>query len=485
MNSQNFFFNKTKFLTNNKNQNEEKLKSGYESKYKNYYNNNSNNSKAQIIQNKKNAFEEEPNRKIQIKIEDFYNNEIYKQSISQYNFGFFDQDNIYKYKTISVTDIFQKKNKQIFNFDKNRSYNNRNYITPIELEYKLNLSFEIKNNKDIFFEKPFNNDKSHLSNIIRIFDKSHKQIQKINQKSFTNKYNHYYAYKNRINNYNYLKFKTKSKFSKKDTKKSLKKNYSKIIESHINLSSGIAKEISNKKNKPAENKEFVNKISETEGKNSLNVKNTFEFSTINGNRSSTNKSLFNNIITEQNNKINDIKITHKENNNFTINTNIPIGLNKMSIVDKTNDDPNSNDINNNRNSVNFSGRFFYKYRAINNINRKSISIFEETEKNNNNKSIQESNQLKENIKKGKIIKIENIENNRILYKKIQRNEINKNSNKIYEAPKQIKRENEQKDNKEKILDKAITLTTPTNEQISINNENNVHIPLINYNKICF
>ena len=53
------------------------------------------------------------------------------------------------------------------------------------------------------------------------------------------------------------------------------------------------------------------------------------------------------------------------------------------------------------------------YSTTNNLNRKTKSILEETEKNNNNQSIKESIQFKDNIKKNKIIKIENIQNNRV------------------------------------------------------------------------
>ena len=482
MNPKISLFNNSEFLINNKNLNEEKLKTGYQSKYKNIFNNNYNNSNVQTSQNKNEAIKEETKLKIRKETEDFYNFEIYKSSIYQYNFGFFDEENIYKYKTISVTDSFQKKYKEIFNLDKNRSYNDKNNIYPIELQLELNSSFETKNHKQIILGKPFNNDKSHLNNIIRIFDKSHKHIDKINKKYFPIKYNHYYIYKNRINNYNYLKYKTKSKFSKQDKKKSLKQNYSTIIGTHINLSSGIIKESNNRKHKIFEKKEPKNKTTETENKNFSEVKNENEFSTINSYISSINRNMSSVITKEQNNKIKEAKIIHKENNNDTSikNPNIPIGLNKMIIMDKTNENPNSIDINNNnRNSVNITRRFFYKYRAINNANQKSKSILEETEKNNNNQSMKETPQLKDKIKLGKIIKIENIENNGIASKKIQRNERNKNQSEININPKPIKKEEEQKENKEIIFNKVIVLTSPTNEQISIINENNINIPLNN------
>ena len=341
----------------------------------------------------------------------------------------------------------------------------------IELTSELNLSFEAKNNKSLTLGKPFNNDISHLNNIIRIFDKCHKKIEKINQKNFNNKYNHYYVYKNRINNYNYLKFKTKSKFSKKEHNKSLIKNYSTIMKSHIKITSEPIQEQNNRRSKLKEKREYMDKIIKPDEKNSLQIKNNNQISKINEVNSIYIKS-FDNTITEQRNKIKDIKLVYKENeqNRFIKNNNVSIALSKNIIKEKINENPNLIDVNNNnRNSANSNGSFFYKYRVINNQNRKAKSILEENEKNNNNQSMRNSIQQKDNIKKNKIIKIENIQNNRVIYKKIQRSEINKNQNKINTNPNQI--------NQEKVINKNKAISTQVNEHISINNENKDHAPI--------
>ena len=464
MNSKNFFFNNTDFSTNNKKQNEIKFKSRYDSKYNIILGNNLDNSKYKISQNKNIVSKDEKNLILHDKKEDFYDFDIYKSSIAQCNFPFLDNKEIYNYKTISVTNSFQKKFKEIFKFDKNKSYLNRNNITQIELSSELNLSFESKNNKSLILGKTFNKDISYLNNIIRIVDKCHKNIQKINQKNFNNKYNHYYNYKNRINNYNYLKFKTKSKFSKKEHNKSLKKNYSTI------------KEQNNRKDKLKESQEYINKEVKIEDKNSLKLKNNKEFSSINNNSSRTKNNF--------NNKITDIKLVHKENeqNKFIKNFKVPIALNKKIIADKIYENPNSMDMNNsNRNSINCSSFFFYKNRDINNVNRKTKSILEETEKNNNNQSIKESTQFKDNIKKNKIIKIENIQNNRVIYKKIQRSEINRNQNKIYTNPNPIKKEITKIEKKERLSNKDNNLPAPLNSLVSNMDGNNLHFHL-NINK---
>ena len=476
MNSKNFFFNNADFSKNNKKQNEIKFKSRCDSKNNINLNNNLNDSKCQISRNKNIVSKEEKNKIIHNKIEDFYNFDIYKNSIAQCNFAFLNDEEIYNYKTISVTNSFQKKFKEIFKFDKNKSLFDRNNVAPIELTSELNLSFEAKNNKCLILGKPFNNDISHLNNIIRIFDKGHKKIEKINQKNFNNKYNHYYVYKNRINNYNYLKFKTKSKFSKKEHNKSLIKNYSTIMKSHIKITSEPIQEQNNRRSKLKEKREYMDKIIKPDEKNSLQIKNNNQISKINDVNSIYIKS-FDNTITEQRNKIKDIKLVYKEseqNRFIKNNNNVPIALSKNIIKEKINENSNLIDVNNNnRNSANSNGSFFYKYRVINNQNRKAKSILEENEKNNNNQSMRNSVQQKDNIKKNKIIKIENIQNNRVIYKKIQRSEINKNQNKINTNPNQI--------NQEKVINKNKAISTQVNEHNSINNENKDHTP-ININK---
>lgn len=477
MYSKNFFFNNTDFSTNNKKQNEIKFKSRCDSKYNNNLSNNLDNSKSQISQNKNIVSKKENNTILHDEKEDFYGFDIYKRSIGQCNFPFVDNEEIlYNYKTISVANSFQKKFKEIFIPDKSKSYLNRNKISPIELSSELNLSFEAKYNKNITLGKPFNKDILHLNNIIRIVDKCHKNMQIINQKNFNNKYNHYYNYKSRINNYNYLKFKTKSKFSKKEHNKSLKKNYSTIVKSNIKISLEPIREQNKRQDKLKESQEYVNKEGKLEDKNSLKIKNNNEFSKINNNSSRTKNNF--------NNKITDIKLVHKENdqNKFIKNYKVPIALNKKIIVDKIYENPNSMDMNNsNRNSINCSSLFFYKYRDINNLNRKTKSILEETEKNNNNQSIKESIQFKDNIKKNKIIKIENIQNNRVIYKKIQRSEINKNQNKINSNPNPIKKEINTYENVERPSIKDNNLTAPINGQVSNMNQDNLHFHL-NINK---
>ena len=356
MNSKNFFFNNTDFSTNNKKQNEIKFKSRCDSKYNNNLSNNLDNSKSQISQNKNIVSKKENNTILHDEKEDFYGFDIYRRSIGQCNFPFVDNEEIlYNYKTISVANSFQKKFKEIFMSDKNKSYLNRNKISPIELSSELNLSFEAKYNKNINLGKQFNKDILHLNNIIRIVDKCHKNMQIINQKNFNNKYNHYYNYKNRINNYNYLKFKTKSKFSKKEHNKSLIKNYSTIMKSHIKITSEPIQEQNNRRSKLKEKREYMDKILKPDEKNSLQIKSNNQISKINDVNSIYIKS-FDNTITEQRNKIKDIKLVYKEseqNRFIKNNNNVPISLNKNIIKEKINENPNLIDVNNNnRNSSN-------------------------------------------------------------------------------------------------------------------------------------
>ena len=477
MNSKKYFFNNSEFLSNKKNQKEEKYKISCELNYQNNIKNNLNISKYKVVQNKNTKLKEEKNNFIPKGIEDHYNYELYKQSIIKCNICFFEQEFQFKYKTISVNNSFQTKHNNVFDYKNIRNYKYRNNITPIELKSELNLSSEAKNNKSLILGKPFNKDNLHLLNIIRVFDKSHRHLEKINKKFFVNKFNHYYIYKNRINNYNYLKFKRTSKFSKKENKKSLKKNYSTIIESNIQLFSCKNKGINARKNKACENKD-KNIILERENKNTNKIKTDNEYSTINDTWT-TNKTTFNSSVKEP--KINDIKLVCKEKNENDIiqNSNNKIGLNKKIIIDNSNNIENNNSIdknNNIRNSANFSRRFFYKYRAIN-INRKSKSALEETENNNNNQSINESKQIKDNIKKEKIENIEKLPNKRFIHKQVQKNEKRKNSNIFYKSPKFIKSDMNQNVIKDKNLSKKNLIINTTNNHISIN-DNNVDKSLI-------
>ena len=147
-------------------------------------------------------------------------------------------------------------------------------------------------------------------------------------------YNHHYIYKNRINNYNYLKFKNISKFSKKEKQKNLN-------------------------DKISENRKNMNYTLESGKKSIISIKDySKENSKINGIISNN----INNII-EQKNKI-DTKDEFIQ-NSIKI-PNFPIGLNKKNLFENTNDNSIDNN-SNNRNSVNFSKRFFYKYKGINSL----------------------------------------------------------------------------------------------------------------------
>ena len=259
------------------------------------------------------------------------------------------------------------------------------------------------------------------------------------------------------NNYNYLKFKITSKFSKKNKNKILKNV--KSIESHIKLNSepiNYRKIISLN----IDNKEYTNKVLEKSYTNNIDFKKDKNLDIIKD-KNSKNNNVYNNMNIEQRNLLNDNKLLYKDYNKKNIN--VPIKLNKNLIISKTENSSESKENNNNRNSVNFYGKIFYKYNNINNIMRNKKPILEENEKNNNNdKSINEFKQQNEQIKKGQIIKIENIGNNRILYKKVQRNEINKNQNKINVNTKQIKIESNQNNIKGKNFENKIILTTPNN-----------------------
>ena len=455
--------NNNDFLSNNKTKKVEQLKLKYEFKYKNKINNNLNNLD-NIVESNKNINTDENQDKI---IEDDYNFDVFKNSISKNDFFLYEEEDIYKYKTISVFDSFEYKYKEIFNFDKNKNYLKINNVTPIELSSELNLSFEAKNDKSLILGKPINENKLHLMNIIRIFDKCHKKIKKINLKSFQNKFNHYYIYKNRINNYNYLKFKNISKFSIKEKDKNITKNVSMQKETHMKYSSGPIKDLNNIKNEILENKESIINTLKL-GKNSnILLKDSNEFTKHIPISSNTNN------IIEPKNKINDFKVKTKDGDIHTsINIqNFPFGLSKINLCDKTNDNSIDNN-SNNRNSVNFSKRFFYKYKGINNINEKAKSILEETEKNNNNQSINNTNKINENnIKENNILKNENKEKNRIAYKKIQRNIIYKNIKKNYMNPLSLNQTNQNKNTDNNLNKTMLTSNNKLIEQNSYNKDN--------------
>ena len=473
-------------LSNNNSKKEEKNKIRYEFKYKNNINNNNakenlkeskviiNSKESQIITDKKDK-------------EDDYDFEIYSNPITKYNFLVKDNNDIFKYKTINVANSFKNRLKDIFSFNNNRLYQKRNNISPIEFSPKLNLSFESNIDNELILGNHFNKDNSHLRTIVRIFDKYHKHALLLNQKNYKVKYNLYYNYKNRINNYNYLKYKNISKFSKKENKKNLKKNYSTILESHTKISSSHFQEI-DKKNKISDIKEKKDESKEVEYKNKnkfkFNLKRGIESSTLN-NTESNSKNIINSIIKDGKDKKNEHKIKSDENN--LINTqNNPISLIKKISLDKNDKQiSNSNEDNKDiRNSVNFSRRFVYKFHPINNINRKTKSFLEENEKNNNNnnKSINESIQIQENVKKEKKINLENIENNKNIFTRFQRQFPNKEYKKIYTNPDSIiNKEKSSFNNSEKVLNNSLLSQNKINEKIITNNDKNDCKPL-NINK---
>ena len=469
MNSKKNLFNNSDFSSNNKNKKDENNKSRYEFKYKNHINNNLNKTQAQIPLNINTNEKEGKNLIILKEKEEDYTFETYKDSISKKSFLLFDQGDTYKYQTISVVNSFKNKIKEIFNFEKKRSYKNKTNINQIELSSELNLSFDVNNcNKNI--GKTFNKNNLNLINIIRIFDKCHKQINKINQKSYQYKNNHYYIYKNRINNYNYLKFKKVSKFSKNEKHSTLKNNFNSIKETHIKTSSELVEESKNGKkrsvdikinNKTLLNRENIRYI--------INLKKVNDISKINDIKLN-NKKISISIVTSPRNKINEAKILEEDNKiNYSIKKeDFPIGLNKKNyLLDKQYDIIDSLENNNNRNSTNLSRRFFYKYRVINNIKAKTKSIFEENEKNNNNQSINVSMQIKDNIKNREISKVEVDKNKRIISKKIQRHEINKNSETNLTNILSIKKDTNQNNKTDKILNKTMGLSNQLKEEFSI------------------
>ena len=266
----------------NKNENKEKHKFKWRLNSDNNFIDNANNSKEHILENKKIIFIPKLKRIFCKETEDFYNFEIYKDSIAKNNFCCQTKEGLYKYQTFTIANSFKNKYKKVFNFNKYRSYKKINEISPMKLSSELNLSFEIKYNKNFLLEKSFNCFKAnlHLTNIIRIFDKNHK---------------------NRINNYNYLKFKAKSKFSKKDKNKTLKNEHDK--ETHMKLNS---EPLNNRKITiiNIDNRRYINKVIEKEHKHNQDLKIDNELDLIND-INSHNKNFFNNKNTEKRNIIDD------------------------------------------------------------------------------------------------------------------------------------------------------------------------------------
>ena len=471
MNSKKKCLNITDYSINNKNENKEKHKFKWRLNSDNNFIYNSNNSKEHILENKKIILNPKQKKLFCKETEDFYNFEIYKDSIAKNNFCCQTKEDLYKYQTFTIANSFKNKYKKVFNFNKYRSYKKINEISPMKLSSELNLSFEIKYNKNFLLEKSFNCFKAnlHLTNIIRIFDKNHKQMEKVNQKIIKNKNNHYFIYKNRINNYNYLKFKTKSKFSKKDKNKTLKNEHDK--ETHMKLNS---EPLNNKKISliNIDKRRYINKVIEKEHKHNIDLKIDNELDLIND-INSYNKNFSNNKNTEKRNIIDDNQLKKCY---------IPTEINKNFILCGAERSSGSKEINNsNRNSANFNGKFFYKYKNINNMKINSEILSEESEKNNNYQFVNESPQLKDTIKNRQIIKKENIENKGIIYKKVQSKEIYKNQNKIYSNPKEIKIELDHNSDKKNKFKHQISLTTSISEKDSTINDKKISIPL-NINK---
>ena len=472
MNSKKNFFNNTDFSSNNKNRKDENIISRYEFKYKNNISNNLNKTPVHMSLNTNNNKKEGKNLIIHKEKEDNYIFETYKDTISKNSFLPFDQGDTYKYQTISVVNSLKNKFKEIFNFEKKRSYKNKMNLNQIELSSELNLSFDVNNCNNII-GKTFNKNNLNLINIIRIFDKCHKQINKINDKSFQYKNNQYYIYKNRINNYNYLKYKKASKFSKKERKSALKNNFIGIKETHIKTSSEPVEESKDGKKRSVEIKKNNKSTLNIENKYIIELKKDDEnskFNYVNLN----NKKISNSIITEKRNKINEEKLLEKDNKiKYSIKKEeFPIGLNKKNyLLDKQYDINSSIENNNNRNSTNLSRKFFYKYQGINNIKAKTKLIIEENEKNNNNQSVNISIQTKDYIKKREISKVEVDKNKRIISKKIQRYEINKTSENNLTNSLSIKKE----------IYKTMAPSNQLKEEISIYDTKDIQNP-INMNK---
>ena len=481
--SKKFSLNNIEISSNNNDKKEKKYKSRYEFKYKNNINNNIN-AQEEIKETKNKKSNEEKIITAKNDKEDDYNFIIYKYSITKSPFLFEEGFNLYKYKTINVVNSYQNKYKDFFSFNLNKSYKNRNNITPVELSSELNLSFESSYNKELILGNTINKEHSNLNNIIRIFDKYHKQTQLLNKnnyKNYKNKYKLGFNYINRINNYNYLKYKNISKFSKKEKKNNLKKNYSTMVDTHLKILSGYIKEVDKRKNKINEIKE-KNESKEVQSKNIINSRRDVEFSTI-SNIKSNSKNIINNIAKEQQNKYKEYKIESNENDLIKTQNNMSLSLiKKISFEnqDKTHDSIENNM--DNRNSVNFTSKFEYKYKPINNKNRKTKSFFEETEK-NNNQSINELNEIQDNInKKEKETKLENVGKRKYIFKKIQKNDSIKELKKIYtNLNSNIKQEKYLFNSNEYSLNNTILSKNDKNEKMNTNFDNNHNQP-INNNK---
>ena len=124
MKSKNIFFNNNEFSENNKNIKEEKQILRYKFKYKNKNNYNLNCIPEKSFQNK-NIKQKEVHNKINNKEEeDDFNFKIYKNSVAKNDFLLSYKDENIINKTITFIDSFHKKYKEIFNFDKYKSYKN-------------------------------------------------------------------------------------------------------------------------------------------------------------------------------------------------------------------------------------------------------------------------------------------------------------------------------------------------------------------------
>ena len=383
--------------------------------------------------------------------DDEYNYEIYNKPISRYKLFKQDSDSDYKYNTISTSNSFQLKYKEIFIFNrKYRRFKENQNNNSIEVNSNLNLSYEIhiKDNKyNICADKRKKiNDKNkrYLNEIIRVFDKNHKII--INNKYLKKKAkikNNYLLNNNKIKYNNYIKNKNFSKFSKKNQNKLLRKNHSSLMDSHPKVYIPINKE-DKTKNKNHKIHEISNyKISTTERKGTIQkneVKNVL--SPINDIKSVTKKLFYkspspNQSTSSKSNQLNINANEYAENKKLKY-QNIYIGLNKKNILEKKNETVNKRDsINNNKNSYinlgNHNSKILFQFS-----NRKSRSIFEDTSLFGNNNSINESNLKndKENIEKKSpklnSKKLQNFKNSNIIEEKEkEKEEDKKDYNKRY------------------------------------------------------
>ena len=383
--------------------------------------------------------------------DDEYNYEIYNKPISRYKLFKQDSDSDYKYNTISTSNSFQLKYKEIFIFNrKYRRFKENQINNSIEVNSNLNLSYEIhiKDNKYNICaskrKKINDKNKRYLNEIIRVFDKNHKII--INNKYVKKKAkikNNYLLNNNKIKYNNYIKNKNISKFSKKNQNKLLRKNYSSLMDSHPKVYIPINKE-DKTKNKNHQIHEISNyKISTTERKGTIpknEVKNVL--SPINDIKSVTKKLFYkspspNQSTSSKSNQLNTNANEYDENKKLKY-QNIYIGLNKKNILEKKNETVNKRDrINNNKNSYinlsNNNSKILFQYS-----NKKSRSIFEDTSLFGNNNSINESNLKndKENVEKKSpklnCKKLQNFKNSNIIEEKEkEKEEDKKDYNKRY------------------------------------------------------